>query len=61
VPAGSPLDRQDQRMSTTLPASPASFRASTPTCPHCDSHLAPQGESPLRYWSCASCNLVFLA
>ncbi len=48
-------------MSTTLPISRAHSRAAAPTCPHCEAPLLSQGEAPLRYWSCRTCNLVFLA
>lgn len=48
-------------MSTTFPVSVAHSRAATPACPNCESSLQQHGDGHLHYWSCRSCNLVFLA
>ncbi|HEY8591199.1 MAG TPA: hypothetical protein VIL55_16750 [Naasia sp.] len=43
----------------------SSFRASrqaaaATACPNCSGPLDVHGSGPDRYWSCASCNLIFL-
>ncbi|WP_210480483.1 hypothetical protein [Naasia sp. SYSU D00948] len=48
-------------MSTTLPVDTTGAHAAAPTCPTCEGPLKSEGESPLGYWSCGSCNLIFLA
>jgi hypothetical protein len=48
-------------MSTTLPDQDSTYHESSPECPNCSSPLRMEGEESMHYYSCLSCNLVFLA
>ena len=36
-------------------------RQKSPDCPHCSAPLTIEEDGASHYWSCRSCNLVFLA
>jgi|tagenome__1003787_1003787.scaffolds.fasta_scaffold19149749_1 hypothetical protein len=48
-------------MSTVITDTESTEHAGAPRCPNCESSLEVAGERAHEYWSCRSCNLVFLA